>query len=1111
MPPTPRGPRPLSSEITSPPRRLSSRKTSESKSFLSRKLSKQQRSPDHPAQRQDADIPARSSASQDGEAKGKGKEVEQSSRPEQPPRPQHPHRSVIPDRLAELPAWYAKDVEITATSAIQFRAKYPIHNRMGPRWYRNHHLAPPSLDKRPPSFFSPSFPPMAAAQERSQDSTKMPGPSRTPSGSPLPTPNSSEVRIHDVRVRTRKLSNTAHDNVDMMDVSDPWGTNWHHQSPYDLGAHADRAPDAPEPPSVPRPRRMSTTSATRHKTVARSPLSQSTSAVHLSSEPLATGRIPRRLSKRRKPFQGLFGSDRGHDPWRAGSAPVTPVEFGQALGRKISKTGSFIAASISPSTNSLTPTEKRMKRGSVLGRLARRFSVLKRTDTFRSTPSGIHSARVSMDMTYDRNGELPYSVERRSTSPQKQFGESPPRRAKTDGPRRRIPIPSPFVASPVKSPRESYHREPEPEPDTQSISSLVEERGTVGKLTVANPDDSFNSNSEDTHQVEPPSPASSSNHANGDTHRILSEELRTSPTSMDNIPHIPRAPLSVISEGETYLSSPRAPPVATPQLFPMSPPSIPSVLSLPMLRKPPPTEAPPPSPPPPDLPSLAPLSKIEHSLPPTPEGSRSPTPEPTEPVEPTSYLQNKLPESLPLTSSSLPSIRGSSIGYVENTPLSRVSMIVNPPTPQPPSSTALPTPPSPQRSADPSTAAPLLSSPLAVVAFSQEQSHLEKVPSREPSPTKKDKDSHQRTRSRRTETFKLVRTSSGHEQTISGVFAVDGEHWQVVESPADENKRRERSKTRESDSTKKRESRKVEKESGSDDSDQHRKHEARRKSVSHREPSSSEPPTMPPASRTRSPEVPTHRTTAPEKTDRRRSTRESREVREAQQDVVRSTQTPVIYAAPIPVKQPALNGHSSGARVDRHPSTSTRPASELNSLAELNALKAADAWEIERLWKGRSMVYGTESTALPGTRHNITSDSRPSTMMSADLHRASSIPSVDQASTLGTSHTYFVYQAPASAAGSPQVSPAQAQSLYPSFMHQPSPTNPEARSRARSSSDSVPFPSSNPPQIPSPRSNPLPEPPRLSSYKPSPIPASFEDKPNTSDYWMKLAGVTVLH
>ncbi|KAI0348340.1 hypothetical protein BDW22DRAFT_1424524 [Trametopsis cervina] len=1088
---TPRGPR-SPPGVTSRPRRLSARKTSDGTNFLSRKLSKQQQ----PSESQDDQVNAvQRPAAQQNEGKGKEREVEQPEVQEQPPKPQFPFKSVVPDQLSELPAWYAKDVELAAASAIQFRVKYPIHNQQGPRWYRNHHLATPSLEKRPPSFFSPSFPPMAASQTRSQDSTKVPGPSRTPSGSPLPTPASSQVKIHDVRVRTRKLSNTAHDNVDMMDVTDPWGTNWHHQSPYDLGAHGDR-PDATESPSAPRPRRQSTTSAPRRRTVNPSPLSQSTSAVHLASEPLTTGRVPRRLSKSRKTLRGLFGSERNIDPYRSGSAPVTPVEFGQALGRKISKTGSIIAASIAPSMNSLTPTEK--KRGSVLGRLARRFSVMKRASTSGQTFQSVQSARVSMDMTYDRNGALPYETNRRSISPQKP-SEPPMKRAKpADIPRRGVPLRSEFDGSPPKTQDDSHHRVSAA--DAVSISS-VEEPAPVGKLTVANPDNSFNS--EESQRDEPSFTSHFARDGESDDHRILDESLRDSPTPMDSLPHIPRAPLSVISEGETYLSSPKMHPIGTPQLFPMSPPTIPSVLSLPLVAKSAPPELPPLPAPLPQVSPVAPVPKEEHSLPPTPEGTRPPTPvEKTETPASLNYSNNR--QMYPLTSPSLPSIRGSSLGYAEFTPLSRVSMIVNPPTPQPVQGAMLPSSPPPRES----PTLPLTAFTVSAPAAAPQQSPQERAPPREPSPPKKDKDEkekegHQRTRSRRTETFKLVRTSSGHVQTVDGIFAADGEHWQVVESPVEESSKRRRERAKSPETDPKRENKRAEKESTSDDSEPPRKHEVRRKSV--REPSASELPASAPS--TRSPESSSHRPATVEKTDRRRSTRESRESREPYQDVVRSTRTPVIYANPSPQ---AVSSETPGVRVDRRPSTSTRPSSELYSLAELNALKAKDAWEIERLWKGRSLLYGPEGTTLPGTRPNITSDSRPSTIMSADLHRASSIPSVDQ-STVGTSHTYFVYQAPTNSTGSHQVS--QAQALYPSFMQQPSPTNYDNRSHTRPLSESVPFPKSTPPELPSLRANPLPDPPRFSSYRPSPIPGSLgsADLPKSADYWAKLAGVAVTH
>jgi len=155
--------------------------------------------------------------------------------------------SIVPDPLGELPAWFKKESDMAAANVSTFRIRYPLHNPDGPRWYKNHHLIPPSSRNPPPSFFSPSFPPMAAsAHDLSEDSSRLPGPSRSPSGTPLPTPNSSQVRIPDIggKPRSRK---TSQDNVDLMDLSDPWGTHWHHESPYDAGTNnSPVSVDSPE-------------------------------------------------------------------------------------------------------------------------------------------------------------------------------------------------------------------------------------------------------------------------------------------------------------------------------------------------------------------------------------------------------------------------------------------------------------------------------------------------------------------------------------------------------------------------------------------------------------------------------------------------------------------------------------------------------------------------------------------------------------------------------------------------------------------------------------------------------------------------------------------------
>lgn len=131
--------------------------------------------------------------------------------------------NIIPDPLSDLPAWYNPHDQHQGHPP-----RYAIHNPFGPRWYKNQHLIPPAQRTRPSDVFSPSFPPMATGSEE-----RIPTGSRSPSGSPHATPNSSQNELG--KPRSRKTSQAAHDNVDLLDVTDPWGTNWHHESPYDVG------------------------------------------------------------------------------------------------------------------------------------------------------------------------------------------------------------------------------------------------------------------------------------------------------------------------------------------------------------------------------------------------------------------------------------------------------------------------------------------------------------------------------------------------------------------------------------------------------------------------------------------------------------------------------------------------------------------------------------------------------------------------------------------------------------------------------------------------------------------------------------------------------------
>lgn len=144
-------------------------------------------------------------------------------------------RSLLPESANDMSTF---DDLLDSAAAPGFKVKYNIHNPLGPRWYRNHHLIPPAHIKpsmRPPTFFSPSFPPISTSS-MPENIGEGHNASQRVSSSPQPTPTSSQTRIGEgVKPRSRKTSQTAPDNVDLLDVTDPWGTNWHHESPYDIG------------------------------------------------------------------------------------------------------------------------------------------------------------------------------------------------------------------------------------------------------------------------------------------------------------------------------------------------------------------------------------------------------------------------------------------------------------------------------------------------------------------------------------------------------------------------------------------------------------------------------------------------------------------------------------------------------------------------------------------------------------------------------------------------------------------------------------------------------------------------------------------------------------
>ncbi|KAJ7751246.1 hypothetical protein DFH07DRAFT_745568 [Mycena maculata] len=357
-------------------------------------------------------------------------------------------RSIIPDLLKELPSWY---------NPRNMRYPIPLHNPVGPRYYKNHHLIPPSNSRpatRPPSVFSPSFPPMASGvPERSDDSSRMPSVSRSASNSPLPTPNSSQTEGMNLP-RSRKPSQTAHDNVDLLDGSDPWGTPWHHESPYDVGLSSSPNPHQnPQPsPGPPRSRASSTTTAqNRRKTVTPSPLSQSTSAVHLHVPEGNAQQPTRKLSKRRT--VGIFGR-------HTTSAPTSPVE--DLTTRGVSPVQLDVPARHGPPSSFVSvSSSKKERRGSVFGRLAKRFSITRKPHV------------GSMEVV-------------RQPSPVKR--QPSPGKPQTSDAVKRVPPPlvhqeSSFVIIPP--PTETSKIETD---RSSSISFEGDVVYTMGRLTVANPD-----------------------------------------------------------------------------------------------------------------------------------------------------------------------------------------------------------------------------------------------------------------------------------------------------------------------------------------------------------------------------------------------------------------------------------------------------------------------------------------------------------------------------------------------------------------------------------------------------------------------------------------------
>ncbi|KIK30343.1 hypothetical protein PISMIDRAFT_6424 [Pisolithus microcarpus 441] len=986
--------------------------------------------------------------------------------------------SVVPDPLGELPAWFKKENDMAAANVSTFRIKYPLHNPQGPPWYKNHHLIPPSALNPPPLFFSPSFPPMAASiHDRSEDSTRPPGPSRSPSGTPLPTPSSSQVRIPEIggKPRSRK---TSQDNVDLMDLSDPWGTHWHHESPYDAGTNTSPVSvDQPESTTQSRSRLSSLNAGQpRHKTVNPSPLSQSTSAVHLHvQEPPVT----RKLSKRRKPgLAGLFGpQDKGvpQDEVTSVTSPNTSsaanrsslvpssLHLSTGAARRHSTLSPMSvplnASSVALSTHS---ANKKEKRGSVLGRLVRRFSVLRRgTQDIGAT--------ISESVENEKRGSAPSAGEegapRRSL-----YSQRPPSPEKRQfDPSKRVPPPkidSDLLTQAENGGGVSSELQREINDHRSSLSGDVP-FSPLGKLTITNPD----------------LPSSGGTTPVGATPSLPPEHLweslfdsqtRNNGRHLEILQTNPDDPskvgdrLSVISPPATGRLSPAKgllSPLTVPPPSPSPPAVDPTSSSAHFVTR---KESPSPNKEPSFVPTLSTSASASASVP----GPSKPSPEPTRPLRPHLTLP-----------------------HVDDSPLSRASVLVNPPTPcnAEESRARLPTPNKQFKGP-----------------------HPEEVSSRDPSPTKSAVEAAPLTKSnsttsRQTETFRLVRSPS-EKKSLSESIIAEGEQWLLVN--AEDALRRRRTKDREEKSTKAERTEKV--------SSRSRDRESRRSQGKHDKAETSD-------SRQRAASHAKVKSSPANQGDNNHmSVRPSRALSldGAQRPLLIQPMVFTLQDEPPRVRKgddrrrdsshskPARAGPSSivaVARVERVPSGSTRPTSELTSTADINSLKAREAWNMDRLWKGRSMYHGQPEAPFIHTPPPPSVSRKEFKPAKVEPVHQDVVPSHGAAH--GSSHTSYVVQPL-------QAHPVPASVFYANMPSAPPPiiyatTSPYGqvphRPRDYKTFRSLPefsFPPQDTSDSPNRTPNPLPAPPRESSYQPAPFPAlPGQSSGSASEYWTKHTSV----
>ena len=493
-----------------------------------------------------------------------------------------------------------------------------------------------------------------------------------------------------------------------------------------------------------------------HRTTTPSPLSQSTSAVHLrpadqdAPPPVA---LTRKLTKQRKPFEGIFGSSSSAPA--SDTASMTPSVAGssQTVTSKIFKRQSIFKSASTSSIASVVPSEKRQKHSSLLGRFARRLSIMRRP---------VHSRGGSLDASNDGSRRQSLQVTDRTSTTTR-----PPSFA--------TPV------SPSENPQSTRAPPPQagttPSPDSTPLGTPEDERAPVGEQTQDGKRDSMSS-LEVSYSI--------------GRLTVVNPDV---PSSVDNSPVNQSYPLPASRTAQVSASLP--PQKKEKPLPPPVPPSSPVLLEVPKfeslsaLISPPNGAATTTSPATPTSRATPGEGGQKQSNPPSSfpvpipgtvlKGERRPTASSPPSAKP-------IPASAPVSSPTHPSTGRVSVSAppaIDDSPLSRASIIANPPTPYveptritiPPVNEQAPASSSVRQPIPSPVITPIVSSPHAMSPRESQTPPWHELSQPKNQVTR----ANSSVRTRETETFHLVRNpSTGAVPSTGQSIIVAGEQWDVV-------------------------------------------------------------------------------------------------------------------------------------------------------------------------------------------------------------------------------------------------------------------------------------------------------------------------------------------